>query len=163
MTEKKWILNSSPVITFGKLERISLLEEMCDEMVIPKGVAYEISQGTEDDPAKQWIESDGKKHITDIGSVKPIVSAWDIGLGESEVISWCYEHRDYTAIIDDRAAKNCALSLSVKVRGTIGIILLAKQMNKIDQASQLLNRLPLIGFRIKPDILRAAMKLTNEQ
>ncbi len=43
---EKWILNSSPIITFAKLERIALLEEMCEEMVIPSGVELEISKGT---------------------------------------------------------------------------------------------------------------------
>ncbi len=117
MTEK-WALNSSPIITFVKLERISLLKEMCEEMIIPTGVAFEISQGTEDDPARRWIEYEGKKHVRNTGSIKPVVGAWDLGMGENEVISWCYDHKDYVAIIDDRAAKICALSLGIKVRGT---------------------------------------------
>jgi len=50
----------------------------------------------------------------------------------------------------------------IKVHGTIGIILLAKQEGIIEKVSPILNRLPKVGFRIQPVILAAAKKLAHE-
>jgi len=50
----------------------------------------------------------------------------------------------------------------IKVHGTIGIILLAKQEGIIEKVSPILKRLPRVGFRIQPAILAAAKKLAHE-
>ncbi len=39
---------------------------------------------------------------------KEEVANWDLGLGESHVLSWVYSNPGYEAILDDRAAKNAA-------------------------------------------------------
>jgi predicted nucleic acid-binding protein len=84
-------------------------------------------------------------------------------MGETEVISWAYFNSGYEAILDDRAARNCAASVGVPVRGTIGIILLAKKEGVLFQVKPLLSRLMASGFRIAPELLREAYKLAEEE
>jgi len=162
MHRKKWVVNASPLIILAKVDQILLLKDLCEEMTIPSGVKEEIDEGTENDPARIWLKSDGKKWVRDSGPINPVISAWDLGQGETEVLNWAYEHPGYEAILDDKAAKNCASSVHIKVHGTIGIILLAKQEGIIEKVSPILNRLPKVGFRIKPAILAAAKKLAHE-
>jgi hypothetical protein len=50
------------------------------------------------------------------------------------VLSWAYLNSDYEAILDDRAARNYASSLGIRVWGTIGIILLAKKERALPEA-----------------------------
>ena len=57
---KKWVVNASPIISLCNIYKPSLLIELCDEMLIPKGVAEEIDRGTEDDPAKIWLQRFGE-------------------------------------------------------------------------------------------------------
>ena len=52
---KKWVVNASPIIALARVNKVSFLIELCDELLIPKGVAGEIDQGAEDDPAKIWL------------------------------------------------------------------------------------------------------------
>jgi len=164
MHRKKWVVNASPLIILAKVDQILLLKDLCEEMTIPSGVKEEIDEGPENDPARIWLKSDGKKWVRDSGPINPVISAWDLGQGETEVLNWAYEHPGYEAILDDKAAKNCASSVHIKVHGTIGIILLAKQEGIIEKVSPILilNRLPKVGFRIKPAILAAAKKLAHE-
>jgi predicted nucleic acid-binding protein len=63
---------------------------------------------------------------------------------------------------DDRAAKNAALSLGVPVRGTLGVLLLAKQESKLPQIKPVLNQLIQVGFRVSPEVLSAVLQLANE-
>jgi len=50
-----------------------------------------------------------------------------LGAGESEVLTWARQNPGYEAILDDRAARNCAITLQIPVRGTLGVALLAKR------------------------------------
>ena len=155
---RKWVVNASPVIALTKIGQLSLLAELCDEMIIPLGVAGEIQVGTEDDPAKNWIKNAGRKWIMDVGSVDPVIASWDLGCGEAEVLSWACKHTGYEANIDDKIARNC-LSMNIRVRGTIGIILLAKRIGKIDRVVLLLEELIRCGFRIHPRLFDEARRI----
>jgi predicted nucleic acid-binding protein len=53
-------------------------------------------------------------------------------------------------------------ALGVKVIGTIGIILLAKNKQKLVQVLPLLRQLEESGFRIEANLLQAARELAGE-
>ena len=160
---KKWVLNASPIISLCNIEKASLLIELCDELLIPKGVAEEINRGTEDDSAKIWLQQFGGSYIKDVGPIEAVIRAWDLGQGETEVINWVFTNSGWTAILDDRAARNCVQSLNRRVLGTIGIILIAKKEQKIEAVSPLLNQLDQIGFRISRDLINEALVLSGEK
>ncbi|MEQ8752208.1 MAG: hypothetical protein RID09_01660 [Coleofasciculus sp. G1-WW12-02] len=52
---KGWVVNASPIISLTKIDRIHLLSELCDEVVIPQGVADEILLGGYADSAFLWL------------------------------------------------------------------------------------------------------------
>ena len=128
----KRVFNASPLIAFGKVNLLSLLGELCEAIVVPAGVATEIAHGSPDDAARNWMGSQGRSWIKDVGHVHAAIAGWDLGRGESEVLSWAHDNPGYEAIIDNRAARDCAYSMNIRVRGTIGIVLPAKGREKID-------------------------------
>jgi predicted nucleic acid-binding protein len=160
---KKWVVNASPIISLCNIDKASLLIELCDKLLIPKGVAEEINQGTEDDPAKIWLQQFGGSYIKDVGPIETVIRAWDLGQGETEVINWAFTNSGWTPVLDDRAARNCLQSLNRRVLGTIGIILIAKKEQKIKAVSPLLNQLDQIGFRISRDLINEAIVLSGEK
>lgn len=113
MHRKKWVVNASPLIILAKVDQVLLLKDLCEEMTIPFGVKEEIDEGPENDPARIWLKSEGKKWVRDSGPINPVISAWDLGQGETEVLNWAYEHPGCEAILDDKAAKNCASSVHI--------------------------------------------------
>ncbi len=156
------MVNASPLILLNKVSHISLLQELCSELVIPSGVAKEILTGPANDTTRIWLSEKGSPLIRDLRQVDPVVAGWDLGLGESQVVSWAYKNPGFEAILDDRAARKCALSLKIRVRGTVGVILLAKKDGRLAKAKPLLNQLIQIGFRIDSELLRAALQLAKE-
>ena len=76
---KKWVVNASPIISLCSIDKASLLFELCDELLIPKGVAEEINRGIGDDPEKLWLQRFGMAKIKDVGSIEPVIRAWDLG------------------------------------------------------------------------------------
>lgn len=56
MSERRWVLNASPVILLGKVGQIGLLEALCGEMVIPAALAAEVRAGPRHDESQSWLE-----------------------------------------------------------------------------------------------------------
>jgi len=108
----------------------------------------EIHAGPAHDPARHWLETNGTNLIHPNIFLSPVIAAWDLGLGESYVLSWCERHSDYVAILDDGMARKCANILGIRVMGTLGILMLAKQQGHLDTLSPLLTQLAQNGFRI---------------
>ena len=143
---RKWCLDASPLMTLGKISQLSLLETLCSEIVIPEGVVQEIDQGPAEDGAKMWIHGPGSRFIRHVSDIRPVIAAWDLGRGATEVLSWAHLHPAFEAIIDDRTAKNCAFSLGVRARGTIGVILLAKKEGLVSEFEPWLHQLVQSGW-----------------
>jgi predicted nucleic acid-binding protein len=160
---KPWVIDASPLIFLVKISQIHLLTHLCDIMVIPDGVAQEVRAGAADDPMKHWLQREGTPWIKDVKPVEPVIAAWDLGIGESEVLSWCYRHPGYEAIIDDGTARKCALAMGIPVRGTLGILLLAKKEGHISRIAPIFNELIRLGFRINPKVLDTALDWAGER
>ena len=160
---RKWVVNASPLITLGKISGIAVLERMCSDLIVPEGVVWELDQGSADDPANVWIHREGASFVRRLKEIPPLIVSWDLGTGETEVISWAYLNPSYEVILDDRVARNCASCLGIPVRGTIGILLLAKKERVLPQVKPLLSQLTESGFRISPELLKVACKLAGEE
>lgn len=159
---RRWVVNASPIISLTKIDRIHLLTDLCDEFVIPQGVADEINLGGYADSAVSWLQQAGRRFIQATPKPDSRIASWDLGLGESQVLSWAANHGDYEAIIDDLAARKAAKVLQIPVRGTLAVVIVAKQMGYIPSVKQDLENLVEAGLRIGPRILSQAMELAGE-
>ncbi len=160
---KRWVVNASPIISLSKIDRIHLLSEVCDRVVIPQGVADEINLGGSADSAVIWLQQAGQAFIKPAPEIDSRIASWDLGLGESQVLSWVINHTGYEAIIDDLAARKAAKILQIPVRGTLAVVVLAKQMGYISSVNQDLENLVRVGLRISPAVLAQAIALAGEQ
>lgn len=159
---KRWVLDASPIITLTKISHAHLFERLSSELVIPNGVAKEIREGAPDDPGRVWIEGLGSRFIHPKAEVSTMIQAWDLGNGESEVLSWAYFAPAFEAILDDRAAGNCATALGIQVRGTVGVVLLAKRKGLVPEIAPLLKQLTKAGLRVNDDLLKKVLQLAGE-
>jgi predicted nucleic acid-binding protein len=152
---ERWILNASPLIVLARIERADLLFALADELVVPRPVAAEIKAGPSSDRARQAIEA-GKFVIVDTPLPSAEVLAWDLGAGETAVLSLAL-----IVILDDAMARKCARSFSRRVRGTLGIILLAQLRGLIPSAAEVIRSLRATGFHLDDKIIREALARTT--
>lgn len=94
--------------------------------------------------------------------VPGILQAWDLGAGESAVLTWAYFHRGCEAIIDDLLARRCAAALEIPVRGTLGLVLVAKQRGEILAARPALEQLQQAGMYLSSSVMERALGLVGE-
>ncbi|HVP21549.1 MAG TPA: DUF3368 domain-containing protein [Anaerolineaceae bacterium] len=155
---KRWIVNASPFICLAKAGNLDLLLKLPDELIVPSAVVEEIQAGRSSDPAQVALTS-GKFPVSAI-SVLPEILAWDLGIGETAVLSYALSHPGWTAIIDDRAARKCALSFSIPTKGTLAVVILAKKHGLVNSAGDVMRSLRAAGLRLDDEIIRVALKKT---
>lgn len=86
-----------------------------------------------------------------------------IGYGESEVIALALERKITRVLMDDKQARKIAESLGLKVMGTLGVLILAKEKQLIAEMKPLvLELIEKISFRIDKKVLNKALKSVNE-
>lgn len=156
---EKWVVNASPIIALARVGQAELLARLPEQAVIPRAVAEELCNAPEGDPARRVVES-GLFKIILTPAPPPEILAWDLGKGETAVLSYALSNPAWAAILDDGAARRCARSLSLMFTGTLSVVILAKQHGLIQSAAQVLHDLRSNDFRLDDAIIRDALART---
>ncbi len=162
MQIERVVVNASPLICLSKSGLSDLLLALFPEIVVPDKVYQEITVKGEIDPTTVSIFSDKKiKKVSDIDTPSSIVS-WDLGEGESSVLSFALKNPDFWAVIDDREARRCAMSLGCRYTGTIGVILLAKRRGIITSVKERLIKLQNAGLWLSDTFIKDICRKAKE-
>ncbi len=149
------IFNASPLIVLAKADLLECLLPLANKVWIPQSVAEEVSHAKDTrDPASQWI-SRMSSHIHPPTMTSPFLMAWDLGPGETAVISLTASSSNGVAVLDDLAARRCAQAMGLRIVGTLGLILMAKRAGIIPSVSRALDAVVAAGLFISPHHLEA--------
>jgi len=155
-------INTSPLIFLTKGGYLDLLQIVSPEIIVPQAVETEIQAYGETDITATAIAKTSWLVVTETPPVPAIIQAWDLGAGESAVLTWAYGNPAVEVIIDDLAARRCATALGISVRGTLGIVLIAKQQGIIPYARPVIEKLRLCGMYLSDKVINQALLLVNE-
>lgn len=149
------VFNASPLIILAKAQLLDRLLPIGHKIWIPEAVANEISAVKDlGDPASCWI-TEQPSLIHPATPISPFLMAWDLGAGESAVISLTNATSDAIAVLDDLAARRCAQAMGLRMVGTLGLILMAKQGGLIESATHALKAVTAAGLFISSHHLDA--------
>jgi predicted nucleic acid-binding protein len=89
-----------------------------------------------------------------------------LGAGESEVIALGVElsqgGEQVEMVLDDLQARRIALSYGLRIVGTVGLLIRAKQSGYIESVRAILQQMRASGFRCSPELFRRAIELAQE-
>jgi predicted nucleic acid-binding protein len=113
------------LIVLGKIGHLDLLTQLPQRIVIPTAVVLEIKTGPQGDAARLAVQT---KMFTKVNvpNILPELAAWDLGAGETAVLAYALAHPGWIAILDDGAARKCAKTFGIPLKGTLAVIILAK-------------------------------------
>lgn len=126
--------DSGPLIALSKINYLHILNEFFNEIIIPQAVWMEVVEkgngrpGSKDVQDAYWILVNEAKDILGIEALKH-----EIGVGESETIILAKELKADIVLIDDRIAREIAISMGLNVTGTLAIIYEAINRNIINE------------------------------
>jgi predicted nucleic acid-binding protein len=88
------VLNASPLICLSKSGLADLLPALFQEVFVPEVVVKEVmAEGKTDFAGESLISQEWIRRLTDI-LIDPRVTAWDLGDGESAVLSFALRNAD---------------------------------------------------------------------
>lgn len=146
------VINASPLITLFRSKQCELLPRLFSRIVIPEAVWQEIVCGQTDEAARRLPELPWL--IREPVKVSPRVKAWNLGQGESAVLSHALAHPPLRVVIDDRDARRTAQALGIPILGTGGVLLLAKRRGLLPSVSIALDKLRGAGLWLSDDLIR---------
>jgi len=156
---ERWVVNASPIIVLAKAGYAHLLSALTAEIVVPQAVIDEINAGPSDDPARLWF-AERPLPVAAVSELPAELLAWDLGAGETAVMAYALANSGWTAIIDDNAARKCARSFGIRVKGTLAVVIMAKQRSLIPSAAAVMRQLQQHGYHIQESIVRDALAQT---
>lgn len=84
---RDWVLNASPLILLGKADLLKALAPLATTWLVPSAVLEEIAVKGPVEPLLRDLSISSQILEVSIAQIEPFVAAWDLGRGESEVIT----------------------------------------------------------------------------
>ena len=145
------VTNSTCLIGLERIEQLDILPQVFSTVTIPTAVQAEVGISAD------WLTIRTVQNLAVVATLKTQVDE-----GEAEAIALAMELGDVFVILDDRNARRIAEQLSLKVIGTVGMLLRAKQKGVITEIKPLLTALNQADFRISEAIVQNALRIAGE-
>ena len=156
------IADTSPLQYLYQAGVLFLLPELFGGVVIPEAVAGELEAGKArgvslPDPGTcSWLQV----RPVEQRAFLPLVT--HLGNGEKEVLALGLESLESLLLLDDMLARRHAGLLSLRVMGTLGVLLLGKKHGKLEAVRPVMDHLEALGFRLSVHTRRAILELAQE-
>jgi predicted nucleic acid-binding protein len=155
------VCDSSPLFAMAICDKLHLLEQMYDTVLIPEAVYDEVSVSGKPnaDKIQQWAHN----KIASIKDDKFIHELAEIlDMGEAEAIAlYKVKNADYL-LIDERKGRKIAESYNIKIIGTLGLLLLAKQKGFLESVKPCIELLQQSTIRIAPELFQMTLQRAGE-
>jgi uncharacterized protein len=156
------ISNTSPLQYIYQLDLLDLLPTLYREILIPSGVVDEIAAGRLLGVALPDIESLPWLRLCDVRTPALLSLIPDLGAGEREVLALALEKPGALVILDDSQARRLAERLELALTGTLGLLLKAKEIGRIDRVRPYIARLESLNFRLDDRTRLNILKIAGE-
>lgn len=157
------VCNATPLINFATINRIDILQAIFRQIVIPLAVFNETTGSGF--PGTPFVLEAIEKGWLAIRPVNTIASAIPVELddGEREAISLALSIDVERILLDEREARLVAHQLGLQVVGTLGILLLAKNQQIIQQVRPLLDAMiDLAQYWVSATLYEQVLKQAGE-
>lgn len=159
---KTYILNASPIILLGKANLFSTIAPLADNWIVPEGVVAEVESKRSIDAYLSGLEISSSVLRQEVQDIHPWVASWDLGRGESEVLSLAMRKNNSGAVLDDLQARKSAHLFNIPLIGTLGLIIMAKRKGYIPLAKPEIEKLKAVGLHIDYSLLESIYSKIGE-
>jgi predicted nucleic acid-binding protein len=146
------IADTSCLIALSRIDALNLLCRLYRRIVVTGEIRNEYGE-----PFPTWIEVmpvADKKYQHLLENI--------LDKGESSAIALAVTLKNVLLILDDLKGRKEAQRLGLKITGTLGILVFAKQKGLIPVLKPYIERLQAVDFRIAPSIVNKLLALNGE-
>ncbi len=158
------VINASPLIFLGRAGCLDLLQSVVDLCFVPEAVQTELRHRGAKDKTVRALAANTWIQVVPVQVIPEPVAAWGLGPGESSVLAFALQDatRNTVAVIDDLSARHCATTLGIPLRGTLGLVLIAKRRGLIPFARPVMEKLIAHGMYLSQTVLEQALSRVGE-
>ena len=159
------IADSSVLIGLSSIDKLHLLKVLfSEEILIPEAVWSEVVENGGGRAGAKQIESADWITVRMVSNSDFLqLLKHDLDPGEAEAIALAKEIKANLILLDERAARKIAKALSLKILGTVGVLIKAKQTENIKSLQVVLDALRnQAQFRISDSLYTLALKSVGE-
>jgi predicted nucleic acid-binding protein len=155
------ISDSSPLIALAQCGRLDLLDSLFDRVTIPAKVFEEtqVIAGAVADTITEWSHG---KIMTVNGNNLVRAKALALDPGETEALALYWDTNADLLLIDELDGRQAALAAGIKITGTVGILITAKQKGLVPAIRPLLDILRTLNFYISDSLYHSALSAAKE-
>ncbi len=161
MPIKPVISNNSPLVALWRLDLLSLLRDLYTEVWIPREVEEEFL-GIEKKSRQQALNNASWIKTIDLTDSESIPVNNRLDPGETSVLALAKKHDARFVIIDEKKARREASKIGLSLKGTVGVLLDAKENGLIDKIKPLLIALKRNGMHLDESIITEALQQAEE-
>ena len=169
------IVNSSPLIILGSVNKLNLLNNVFDEVTISKGVYEEVVlRGKEvNSPDAYLVEEEVKKRnilVKELNDeykrkAKLLERIYtQLHYGECETIALALQEGQKEVLIDEKSARQVARLHNITPRGTLRVLMLAfkKKIIHEEELKEIITKIVENKFRLSGEVINEFWKVIDE-
>jgi predicted nucleic acid-binding protein len=162
MPKARVVTNATPVIALALVNQLDLLKRLYGQVSIPPAVQAEVLAGGSGSPGFAELQSVEWIRVVPLRDPQRADLLSDLDRGEAEVIALAQELNAELVIIDERLARRHAKRLGLKLTGTLGVLVKAKQRGLVPAVKPLIEQLQQSGIRLADFVIDEALQLAGE-
>ena len=155
--------NATPLIAFARIGQLQLMRKVIRQLVIPSAVAEEVTNYRGSTAGKISLKEESWIHVEELQSEEQMrLLLPTLDRGEAEVIALALERRAKLVLIDELTGRKVAESLQLKVTGSVGLLIQAKQLGELSAIKPLLEAMHEAGIYFSQRFINAVLKHVEE-
>ena len=154
------VSNSTPLIAFARIGELELLRQIVRHVLVPEAVWQEVTEagnrpGAEEIRGASWVE------VRTVRAIPPELLLL-VDRGEAEVIALAEEIAADELLLDERAARAVAIARGLKIIGTAGLLVRARQGGTIAAVRPFLERMQARGIHYSRQFVEEFLRQLGE-
>jgi predicted nucleic acid-binding protein len=155
------VCDSSPLVALSLCKGLRFLDLLFKDVIVPQNVYNEINEAGK--PEMGTITAWAKGKVQRAGNMQMLQAlGLSLDAGESEAIALYWEKSGDLLLIDEQKGRRIAARNSIKIIGTLGILLLAKRKGRIKTIKFPIELLRRSSIRISDRLYQKALEMAGE-
>jgi len=146
------ISDTSCLVLLDKIGRLELLKSCYSTVYITREIQTEYGN-----KLPTWVIVEQPKDASLQKTLEQVLDK-----GEASALALAIEKENATIILDDLRARKVARSLNLKITGTLGVLVKAKQDGLIDKVKPLIEELRKTDFRASEIVIKKILDVCGE-
>jgi predicted nucleic acid-binding protein len=145
----------------ARLGLLEVLRQLLGQVHVPPAVVEEIDAGRALIPelpdlrTLEWVSIES--------GPLPAISSLPLGPGETQSLALVGSLSEACLLLDDFQARVQAAEKGIPVRGTLALLVMAKERGFIQEVRPFIERLEEMGFRLSEDVREMILALAGEE